>query len=211
MARPSSPLLHRDGIVAAALELLRGSGSFTMSQLASALGVRPSSLYNHVQSKAQVVQLIRAQWLGEVVESAQGAAEGKEQLRLLIRGYYDLLERTPQLISLVVTEPLSEQESHAFYSALTKNLRILCSTHHQVITAVSMIDALVLGRAIDTLAPALVVDEPTRTAFPQLGWLAATEPSTAPFLRNNIDALIELLLLGVEALSSEPPQDKGAK
>ena len=42
-----------------------------------------------------------------------------------------------------------------------------------------MIDALVLGRAIDTLAPALVVDEPTRTAFPQLGWLAATEPSTA--------------------------------
>ena len=66
MGRPSTPLLSQELIAAAALELVDGTGEFTVAQVASALKVRPSSLYNHVAGKAQIVEAMRALIFREV-------------------------------------------------------------------------------------------------------------------------------------------------
>ena len=55
MARPSTPKLSPGSIAKAALKLVDGSGEFTIPQLAAALKVRPSSLYNHVGGKGEIV------------------------------------------------------------------------------------------------------------------------------------------------------------
>ena len=51
MGRPRTPLLSADRIADAALELVNTTGGFTMPALAARLGVRPSSLYNHVAGR----------------------------------------------------------------------------------------------------------------------------------------------------------------
>ena len=43
----------------AALRQVDRTGEFTIAQVADALGVRPSSLYNHLGSKAEIVEGMR--------------------------------------------------------------------------------------------------------------------------------------------------------
>ena len=50
MARPSKPKLSTTAIAEAALQLVDAQGELTLPQLAKALSVSASSLYNHVQA-----------------------------------------------------------------------------------------------------------------------------------------------------------------
>jgi carbon-monoxide dehydrogenase medium subunit len=58
VGRPSTPLLSREAIAAAAVGVVDRTGEFTIAQVADALGVRPSSLYNHLSSKGEIVEAI---------------------------------------------------------------------------------------------------------------------------------------------------------
>ena len=60
MGRPATPKLSVEKIAAAALDLVDAQGEFTMGEIAAALSVRPSSLYNHVAGKVEVIEAIRA-------------------------------------------------------------------------------------------------------------------------------------------------------
>ena len=66
MGRPRTPLLSADRIADAALELVNTTGGFTMPALAARLGVRPSSLYNHVAGRDAIVELLRERAMSEV-------------------------------------------------------------------------------------------------------------------------------------------------
>lgn len=58
--RPSSAVLDKAGITAAALKLIEKNGydGLTMAALARSLNVAPSALYNHVTSKDDVLLLV---------------------------------------------------------------------------------------------------------------------------------------------------------
>lgn len=60
MARPRTPLLSRDGIVAAALALVDAEGLDALStrRLAAELGVSGPSLYNHVATKDELIDAV---------------------------------------------------------------------------------------------------------------------------------------------------------
>jgi AcrR family transcriptional regulator len=60
MARPRTPLLSRDGIVAAALALVDAEGLEALStrRLAAELGVSGPSLYNHVATKDELIDAV---------------------------------------------------------------------------------------------------------------------------------------------------------
>ena len=59
MARPKVPLLSADRIADAALELVDSGELFGVNALARRLGVTPSSLYNHVRGRDEIVELMR--------------------------------------------------------------------------------------------------------------------------------------------------------
>ena len=66
MGRPPTPLLSTDRITAAAMDLVAATGGFTMPELARKLQVSPSSLYNHVTGRDQIVELLRERAMSEV-------------------------------------------------------------------------------------------------------------------------------------------------
>ena len=66
MGRPPVPLLSTDRIASAAMDLVESTGGFTIPELARRLEVSPSSLYNHVSGRAQVVELLRELAMSEV-------------------------------------------------------------------------------------------------------------------------------------------------
>ena len=79
MARPRTPLLSRDGIVAAALALVDAEGLEALStrRLAAELGVSGPSLYNHVATKDELIDAVVDSVLAGVDVSAfAGLAAG---------------------------------------------------------------------------------------------------------------------------------------
>ncbi|MGO4105493.1 TetR/AcrR family transcriptional regulator C-terminal domain-containing protein [Leifsonia sp. YAF41] len=57
--RPKSPLLNQADIVTEALRIADSGREPTLGSISSSLGVHVSSLYNHIESKAHLVNLMR--------------------------------------------------------------------------------------------------------------------------------------------------------
>ena len=73
--RPVGGVLDQAGITAAALQLIEKNGydGLTMAALARSLNVAPSALYNHVESKRDVLLLVEDHLTALVDVSAFGA------------------------------------------------------------------------------------------------------------------------------------------
>lgn len=109
MARPSSrrdrPTLSRPRIVAAALELVedRGLDALTMRAVASALGVTPMSLYNHVAHKAELIDLMADDIIGGIVrDAAQDTGDWESRLRALAHRHFAAWRERPNFIKVYV-------------------------------------------------------------------------------------------------------------
>ncbi|MEV8321927.1 TetR/AcrR family transcriptional regulator C-terminal domain-containing protein [Kitasatospora sp. NPDC056731] len=78
MARPRTPLLSRERIVAAALRLIDAEGLAALStrRLATELSVSGPSLYNHVATKDELLDAVVDSVIGEVDLSMFGAPDG---------------------------------------------------------------------------------------------------------------------------------------
>ncbi|MFD4535347.1 TetR/AcrR family transcriptional regulator [Kitasatospora sp. NPDC059811] len=78
MARPRTPLLSRERIVAAALRLIDAEGLAALStrRLATELSVSGPSLYNHVATKDELLDAVVDSVIGEVDLSMFGTPDG---------------------------------------------------------------------------------------------------------------------------------------
>lgn len=102
MARPAVPLLSRDRIRDAALDLIDSAGLATLSMrnLARALGVQAASLYTHYPNKDAVLDAV-ANLLTRQVDTT-GFAEGWQHgLRTWGRSYRAALQRHPNAAPIV--------------------------------------------------------------------------------------------------------------
>lgn len=107
--RPAKPALSREGIVAAALEILgtEGLNRVTMRRLAEALDTGPASLYVYVRNTAELHaylldELLAGLDLGPVAE----AGDWRERLVAVLRSYTVVLIGQPGLAqSALVTRP----------------------------------------------------------------------------------------------------------
>ncbi|MGO2637217.1 TetR/AcrR family transcriptional regulator, partial [Corynebacterium variabile] len=70
--RPAKPLLNRELIADAALDLVTADGTdgLTMKSLAGRLGVSVSSLYNHIAGKADLLTSVQDAVMSRVDASA---------------------------------------------------------------------------------------------------------------------------------------------
>jgi AcrR family transcriptional regulator len=98
--RPAKPALSRDGIVAAAVEILRAEGieRVTMRRLAQALDSGAASLYVYVRDTADLHAAVLDELLGTI--------ELTDDLHGLVRAYVDVLYAYPGLArTALVTRP----------------------------------------------------------------------------------------------------------
>lgn len=152
MGRPRTPLLSPERIARAALEIVREQGDFTVAALAERLGVRVSSLYNHVRSKSEIIQAIRRERMVPVLERLRDEPDPRRLLELLILDYYEFLSGVPQLIPLLIAEPIRQPEMIAYYDLITRSITRMGVPEEEVAAALGLLEGYVLGAAMDLLS-----------------------------------------------------------
>ena len=109
--RPAKPALSQEGIVAAALELVRAEGlqRVTMRRLAQQLDTGPASLYVYVRDTDELRGLVLDVLLADVDTAAVAEQNGewRERLWSLIRSYTAVLFAQPALARVALVTRLS--------------------------------------------------------------------------------------------------------
>ena len=169
MARPSKPKLSPDAIAAAALALVDKHGEFTLPQLAKALSVTASSIYNHVSGKDEIIELMRGRAMSAI--SLEGGASGdwQQTVRQIATSYWESYSKHPRLIPLLTSHTVRDRTTLRVYDALAETLAQAGFPPADRLHAITIIDSFVLGSALDAAAPEIVweADEHSSQAFKQ--------------------------------------------
>jgi AcrR family transcriptional regulator len=159
--RPSSAVLDKTGITAAALELIGKSGydGLTMAALARSLNVAPSALYNHVTSKDDVLLLVEDHLAALVDVSAFGREPWEEAVRQWAWSYRDVFSRHTPLIPVIAVLPVTDApQTLAMYEAVTAGFRNAGFPQERIISAIVALESFIFGSAYDVTAPPDIFD-----------------------------------------------------
>lgn len=204
MGRPSKPLLSTDRIAGAAMDLVNKSGGFTVPELARALKVSPSSLYNHVAGREQIVELLRERAMSDVALPADDPHRPwTDVVADIMRSYRQSYARYPRLIPLLTSHAVNSDHALTMYNVLAVALGRAGFDPADTLRAITLIDAFVLGSALDVAAP----DEPWQPGAdvsPEFAAALATGSSKPERADDAFEFGIAVLLRGLTAvLSSE--------
>ncbi|WP_328473108.1 TetR/AcrR family transcriptional regulator C-terminal domain-containing protein [Actinoplanes sp. NBC_00393] len=158
MGRPATPKLSVDKIAAAALALVDAKGEFTMGEIAGALGVRPSSLYNHLAGKTDVIEAMRARIFAEQPAPPAPSAHWTDALRALLRHYRDAFARHPRLIPMLTAHTVSSPDVIHMYDDIATVLSAAGIPTARLLDVITVLDSFVIGSALDVAAPDQVWD-----------------------------------------------------
>ncbi len=181
MARPSKPKLNTDIIAKAALALVDKHGEFTLPQLAKALSVSASSLYNHVQGKDEIVELMRGQAMSAIKLPEAQDGDWQQTVRDIATAYWDSYSKHPRLIPLLTSHTVRDRTTLRVYDALAEAFAQAGFAPEQRLQVITIVDSFVLGSALDAAAPEQVweADEESADAFKQSLELGLAEEKRA--------------------------------
>jgi AcrR family transcriptional regulator len=155
VARPRQPILSRDLIITTALELIDRTGRFTLPELAKRLGVSVSSLYHHVDGRADIVEGIRGRLVA--LMTAPTEPDWRDAVVHWATSYRDAFAAHPAAIPLLVGQTVSDPATLAQYDQLAEVLQTRAGlTGDDLVVAITMLDTLCLGAALDLGAPSEV-------------------------------------------------------
>ena len=198
MGRPKVAILSCDLITGAAMDLVNATGAFTIPELAHRLKVSPSSLYNHVSGREQIVELLREKAMSEVRLPDLGGP-WIDVVAEIARSYYRSYARYPRLIPLMTAYPVGSHQAVAMYDALAVTLTRAGFTAEDTLRIITLIDSFVLGSALDAAAPA----EPwgdAADAGPELAAALATGTVRADRAADAFEFGLAVLLRGLGQL-----------
>lgn len=154
MPRPSTPILSRDRIRAAALGIIDRDGlpGLSMRRLAAELGVQAPSLYSHFPTKDALLDDVCDQLMTAVDVSGFEAADWQTGIRTWARSYRAALAAHPNIVPFLAGGPARRESA----------LRVADAVHGGLVRAgwppkqATMIGAstkyLVLGAAIGSFS-----------------------------------------------------------
>ncbi|BBZ78433.1 tetracycline repressor, C-all-alpha domain protein [Mycolicibacterium anyangense] len=154
MGRPPVPLLSTDRIAAAAMDLVSATGGFTIPELARKLQVSPSSLYNHVTGRGQIVELLRERAMSEV-QLPQDSPDQPwaDVVAEILRSYRRSFARYPRLIPLLTAYQVNSSHAMRMYNVLAATLKRAGFDPADTLRVITLMDSFVLGSALDVAAP----------------------------------------------------------
>ncbi|MER5637884.1 TetR/AcrR family transcriptional regulator C-terminal domain-containing protein [Kitasatospora sp. NPDC002227] len=187
MGRPSRPLLSREGIARAALELVdeQGADGLTMRAIAERLGVKAASLYNHTSGKDELIdalaELVNAEIDLTHLAAAQPGAEWRGAVADYARSYRAAFLRHPNTIALLARRQVGAERQLLGYEALLSALDRAGLAPADAAEAAAALDYLVLGSALETFTAGFTCPaDDYRPAYPALATAlaASTERDT---------------------------------
>lgn len=202
MARPSSPILSAEKIARTALELVDATGEFTVGAVADRLGVRPSSLYNHVSGRDDIVEGMRALMLNHTAVMPDPEATWEEAFPRFLRGYRDAFARHPRLIPMITSQTVMSEPVMRMYGVMATILRRSGVPDDLLLDAITIMDSYVLGAALDVAAPDEVWDSGAATSDAMRAAIQAA-PTGRERADRSFDIGLRVVLDGLRALTKE--------
>ena len=191
MPRPSSPILSADRIADAAIALVDDGRAFGVNALARELGVTPSSLYNHVEGKDAIVELMRGRLAVRAAISVPDGLVWDEVVAYVVRAQRAMFAEHPLVLPLLVGKPVTDVTVLGYYEALAEALLSAGFPDDEVLVIVAVLDAFALGSGLDLSAPPEVWQAEPGSALGRL--VAGGEPGQVRADRA-FDLGVELLL-----------------
>lgn len=198
MPRPRSPLLSAEAITAAALDMIDATGNFSFPRLARRLGVSQSALYNHIDNREHIIELIRAQVFGAPLPDAADDPDWKTALRALICSYRECLAAHPRLVPLILAQTVQDEGALASYEAMVLALERAGLPSRHLAPAIALIDNLVLGSVLELTAPP-VLWAPAAGSFPAVRRAIGPQSTVAGRSEEAFALGLDILLEGFQA------------
>ncbi|MEU6661402.1 TetR/AcrR family transcriptional regulator C-terminal domain-containing protein [Streptomyces sp. NPDC046821] len=196
MGRPSKPLLDRERITTAALQLVDEKGEFSVPQIAKKLGVQTASVYHHVDGRDGIVELLRER-VCEAIDPTPLKSPGlpwEEAMAAWARSYRAAFAAHPKAIPLLATSPVRAPRVLEQYELAAGLLLDAGFAPADVMPVIIGLDNVVLGSALDLAAPETMWEPADETVTPRLAEaLAAMGAAGRP------DRAFELALRGLIA------------
>lgn len=203
MARPTTPLLDRERIANAAMALLDETGGFTIPALARELGVAPSSLYHHVDGRADIIAAIREQMVPAINNAAFEELDWRAACAVWARSYRDCFAAHPGCIQFLAVEPLSGTQLHTVYDRAVTALEKAGFPRGQVIAIITAIESFALGSALDLVAPPLMFADIDPVRTPGLAGALDVCPAGRARAEQAFEIGLEALLTGLAQLTAD--------
>ncbi|MDJ0319518.1 TetR/AcrR family transcriptional regulator C-terminal domain-containing protein [Pseudarthrobacter sp. PS3-L1] len=200
MGRPSRNILSPAIIAGSALKLVRLHRDFTIPGIAADLGVNASSLYHHVKGgKAEIIKLMRAELYAGLELSAfhDATIPWQERLAGWMRSYRDASAQVPAVLPLLVGARVDDARTLEVYETLLVILDHAGVPGGQQPAVSAMVDAMVIGSAIDAASPdALWITTPETPLLAAL----AQEPTSGRRREDGLEFAIRAVVVQVEGL-----------
>ncbi|TLM70710.1 TetR/AcrR family transcriptional regulator C-terminal domain-containing protein [Pseudarthrobacter sp. NamB4] len=200
MPRPRSPLLSVDAIVRAALFLVDSTGDFSTPKVAKELGVSQAALYNHIDNREHIIELMRGLVFSERQHLDTESLPWDEALRTLAHEYRDCLVDHPRLVPLLVAQTVRDLGVMRIYEDMATVLAKAGLAPSAIVPAITTLDYLVLGSALELTAPE-VVWSPPQGLFPMLSEAIADLGSPAERSNTAFSFGLETLLAGIRQVT----------
>jgi AcrR family transcriptional regulator len=167
MARPRTPLLSREGIVAAALALVDAEGLDGLStrRLAAELGVSGPSLYNHVATKDELIDAVVDSVVAGVDVSAfaglgptPGSSDWRSVLATWARSYRAALAAHPNVVPALAQGTGRRPAQLRIADAVFGGLVAAGWPRREATSIGALMRSLVLGSALGSFAGSFPAD-----------------------------------------------------
>ena len=152
MGRPTEPLLSKDIIVDTAMAIIdeRGIEALTTRAIAKRLGVGQASLYNHVSSRDELLDLLNARVLAGVDLSALDHPDWTEAVYRGTLAFLEAVQRHPNMIVVLATRPARTDPSLTYYERMHERLRAAGLSAEDSARFLFAIDDYCIGAALNT-------------------------------------------------------------
>jgi AcrR family transcriptional regulator len=149
-------VLSRERIVDMALDLIDevGAETFSVNLLAARLGVRPSSLYNHISGKDDLLAAVQ-EVITDAIDSTMFETEPWDSaVDAWARSYRAAFIRHPHAIPLFATSPVAGAiRTMEMYERVVRGFERASWPLQQIIPAIVALECFILGSAMDAVAP----------------------------------------------------------
>ncbi|WP_022889579.1 TetR/AcrR family transcriptional regulator [Agromyces italicus] len=153
--------VNREQLVRVALDLVdtQGSDALTMRTLAKRVNRQVSSLYNHVGSRDELIELVRARIVEGIDTSPFAENSWDVALEAWARSYLTVFAAHPNLIRLLATTPIRDVSTFVIYDVVIGALIDGGWPHGDAVAVMRTVEAHVLGSALDIVAPSDMLDQ----------------------------------------------------
>ncbi|MBN9612976.1 MAG: TetR/AcrR family transcriptional regulator [Actinobacteria bacterium] len=199
--RPRDAVLHRQRIIAAAIEQIRQHdlSGLTMRALARRLGVSPSALYNHVSSRSMLLAWVQEYVSEQLDVTGFGSLSLREALGRWAWSYLRFLRAQPAMVDLIVAVPVAHTVSTTrMYQRIVAGFRAAGWYDRSVIPSLSAIETFIFGAALDSAGPENIYEPEPSALTPEL---SDTHAAFAELVREAGEPERDLVFqLGLDAL-----------